>query len=83
MEAPIKRTKFPAYFLSDLAHAVSFADERIPFTLLTAELDRREGVAHSGVEAEAGGVGLVTRIVRLPGKESKLQVQSIALKYWS
>ena len=36
MEAPIKRTKFPAYFISDLAHVVAFTDERIPFTSLTS-----------------------------------------------
>jgi hypothetical protein len=35
VEAPIKRTKFPAYFISELAHVVAFTDERIPFTSLT------------------------------------------------
>ncbi len=68
VEAPIKRTKFPAYFLSDLSHAVSFADERLPFALLTSELSKA-GVAHSGVQVEAATsarTGLVVRIVRFP-----------------
>ena len=34
VEAPIKRTKFPAYFISELAHIVAFTDERIPFISL-------------------------------------------------
>jgi hypothetical protein len=36
VEAPIKRTKYPAYFISDLAHVVAFTDERIPFTSLAS-----------------------------------------------
>ncbi len=68
MEAPIKRTKFPAYFISDLSHAVSFADERLPFALLTSELNKA-GVANTGVQVEAAGMartGLVVRVVRFP-----------------
>jgi mediator of RNA polymerase II transcription subunit 14 len=72
VEAPIKRTKFPAYFISDLAHVVSFADERIPFTALAMELSKK-GVSHSGVEIEdcAAAVGLVVKIVNFPSSMSK------------
>ena len=42
IEAPIKRRKgHPAYFLPDLARIVAFADERIPFMALSAELSRQ------------------------------------------
>ena len=66
-EAPIKRTKFPAYFISDLAHVISFADERIPFTSLGMELSKKN-VAHFGVEIEdrAAAVGLVLKIASFP-----------------
>jgi hypothetical protein len=30
-DAPIKRSKFPSYFISELAHVVAFVDDRIPF----------------------------------------------------
>jgi len=77
VEAPIKRTRFPAYFISDLAHVVAFADERIPFTSLEQEL-ARQGVSHSGVTVETNGVGLAIKIVSFPSvpglssKEEKL-----------
>ncbi len=87
VETPIKRTKFPAYFISDLSHAVSFADERLPFALLASELTRR-GVANSGVEVEAPAkarTGLVVRVVRFPrvpevppAPAGKVQVQEAA-----
>ena len=65
VEAPIKRTKFPAYFLSDLAHVVSFADERIPFTALEAQLTA-QGILHSGITVESTAVGLFLTIVKFP-----------------
>ena len=65
VEAPIKRTRFPAYFISDLAHVVSFADERIPFTCLEQELTR-QGFSHSGTVVESNSVGLAITIVRFP-----------------
>ena len=66
VEAPIKRTKFPAYFISDLAHVVAFADERIPMAELTAELDK-QGVAHSGVQIEGRkALGNIVQILRFP-----------------
>lgn len=65
VEAPIKRTKFPAYFISDLAHVVSFADERIPFTELGSELTNR-GVSHSGVDVEENAIGLVIKLFMFP-----------------
>ena len=65
VEAPIKRTKFPAYFLSDLAHVVSFADERIPFTALEAQLTSK-GILHSGITVESTAVGLYLSIVKFP-----------------
>ena len=55
VEAPIKRTKFPAYFISDLAHVVAFADERIPFTALEAQLTAK-GILHSGIQVSHGWV---------------------------
>ena len=73
VEAPIKRTRFPAYFISDLAHVVSFADERIPFTCLEQELTR-QGFSHSGTVVESNSVGLAITIVRFPqvaGLESR------------
>ena len=33
-EIPFKRTKYPAYFIYELAHVVAFADEQIPFNSL-------------------------------------------------
>ena len=65
VEAPIKRTRFPAYFISDLAHMVSFADERIPFTSLEQELARHK-VNHTGTTVETNGVGLAIKIVQFP-----------------
>ena len=65
VEAPIKRTRFPAYFISDLAHVVSFADERIPFTCLEQELSR-QGFSHSGTVVESNSVGLAITIVQFP-----------------
>jgi len=65
VEAPIKRTKFPAYFISDLAHVVAFADERIPFTSLEQEM-ARQGVSHTGTTVETNGVGLSIKIVQFP-----------------
>lgn len=65
VEAPIKRTRFPAYFISDLAHMVSFADERIPFTCLEQELSK-QGVRHSGTQVESHSVGLAISIIQFP-----------------
>ena len=65
VEAPIKRTKFPAYFLSDLAHVVSFADERIPLTALETQLCA-QGILHSGITVESTAVGLYLTIVKFP-----------------
>lgn len=65
VEAPIKRTRFPAYFLSDLAHVVSYADERIPFTALEAQLTAKD-ILHSGVCVESTAVGLYLTIVQFP-----------------
>ena len=65
VEAPIKRTRFPAYFIAELAHVVSFADERIPFTYLEQELSK-QGVSHTGTVVETNGVGLAIRIVKFP-----------------
>jgi len=30
-DVPVKRSKFPSYFISELAHVVAFVDDRIPF----------------------------------------------------
>ena len=73
LEAPIKRTRFPAYFISDLAHVVAFSDERIPFTYLEQELTK-QGVAHTGTTVESNGVGLCIKVVQfppVPGLEAK------------
>ena len=47
-----QRTRF-----SDLAHIVSFSDERIPFASMEAELTK-QGVYHSGTAIEANAIGL-------------------------
>ena len=47
-EIPFKRTKYPAYFIYDLAHVVAFADEQIPFNTLASEMTKK-GIAHSGI----------------------------------
>merc|ERR1719266_3216886 len=65
VEAPIKRTKFPAYFLSDLAHVVAFADERIPFMSMGTELSKRN-VVHGDIEIQDRAVGLVIKLIRFP-----------------
>ena len=65
VEAPIKRTKYPAYFLSDLAHVVAFADERIPFMSLGCELTKR-GIVHGDIEIQERAVGLVIKLIRFP-----------------
>ena len=65
VEAPIKRTKFPAYFISDLAHVISFTDERIPFTALETELDKRN-IAHSGIEVMDHAIGIGIKIIQFP-----------------
>ena len=65
LEAPIKRQRFPAYFISDLAHVVAFADERIPFTYLEKELSK-QGISHTGTLVESNGVGLCIKIVQFP-----------------
>lgn len=65
IEPPIKRTKFPAYFISDLAHVIAFTDERIPLTALCMEFTKW-GIAHSGVEIEEKAVGLVIKIFKFP-----------------
>ena len=88
LEAPIKRTRFPAYFISDLAHVVAFADERIPFTYLEQELTR-QGVFHTGTLVESNGVGLCIKIVQFPcvpglsAREQKMfsnRVLSVAIR---
>lgn len=56
-EIPFKRTKYPAYFIYELAHVVAFADEQIPFNNLASELSKK-GLSHSGVQIEDKAVGL-------------------------
>ena len=65
VEAPIKRTKYPAYFLSDLAHVVAFADERIPFMSMGLELNKRN-VVHGDIEIQDRAVGLVIKLIKFP-----------------
>lgn len=88
LETPIKRTRFPAYFISDLAHVIAFADERIPFTYLEQELSK-QGVYHTGTVVETNGVGLCIKIVKFPsvaglsGKDAKLftnKVLSVSIR---
>ena len=65
VEVPFKRTKYPAYFIRDLAHVVAFADEQIPFNTLASEMTKK-GIAHSGVQVQDKAVGLELRIVKFP-----------------
>ena len=64
-EIPFKRTKYPAYFIYDLAHVVAFADDQIPFNTLASELTRK-GICHSGIQVIDKAVGLELRIVKFP-----------------
>ena len=49
-EIPFKRTKYPAYFIYELAHVVAFADEQIPFNSL-------------GKKKEPKNIGLVQALI--------------------
>ncbi|KAK4883568.1 hypothetical protein RN001_006887 [Aquatica leii] len=64
-ESPPKKTKQPAYFISELAHVVAMCDERLPFVMLANELTKRN-IFHQGLQAEANATGLVLRIIQLP-----------------
>ena len=64
-EIPYKRTKYPAYFIYDLAHVVAFADEQIPFNTLASEMTQK-GLAHSGIQVIEKAVGLELHIVHFP-----------------
>jgi hypothetical protein len=68
-EVPFKRTKYPAYFIYDLAHVVAFADEQIPFNSLASELAKKS-ISHSGVQIQDKAVGLEIRIVKFPPVEN-------------
>uniref|UniRef100_A0A0K2TAA1 Mediator of RNA polymerase II transcription subunit 14 n=1 Tax=Lepeophtheirus salmonis TaxID=72036 RepID=A0A0K2TAA1_LEPSM len=64
-DTPIKRTKYPAYFISDLAHVVAFANERIPFIGIISECDNLN-VSHSGIEVEENEIGVFMTIIAFP-----------------
>ena len=51
--------------LSDLARIVAFADERIPFMALSAEL-AKQNVIIGDVEIVEKAVGLVLKVVKFP-----------------
>lgn len=38
LDSPPKRSKQPAYFISELAHVVAMCDERLPFVTLATEV---------------------------------------------
>ena len=80
-EIPFKRTKYPAYFIYELAHVVAFADEQIPFNTLAAELTKKV-VSHSGVQVVDKAVGLELRVVKFPKVENvSQQAQNHLLKF--
>ncbi|KAK5650997.1 hypothetical protein RI129_002026 [Pyrocoelia pectoralis] len=64
-ESHPRRTKQPAYFISELAHVVAMCDERLPFVTLANELTKRN-IFHQGLQAEANATGLVLRLIQLP-----------------
>ncbi|XP_018328535.1 mediator of RNA polymerase II transcription subunit 14 isoform X2 [Agrilus planipennis] len=65
MECGTRRSKQPAYFISELAHVVAMCDERLPFITLTKELTNRS-IFHQGLQVEANATGLVLRLIQLP-----------------
>ena len=58
-----KRKTYPAYFLSELAHVISFTDELLPFSGLCSSLTKAN-IAHSGVEEDDESVGLLVKIIQ-------------------
>ncbi|XP_059480317.1 mediator of RNA polymerase II transcription subunit 14 isoform X2 [Neocloeon triangulifer] len=85
-----KRAKHPAYFIPELAHVVAMCDERLPFVAIAAEFSRR-GIAHQGIQVEAGATAVVLRVVQLPTKVKpilkrllslSLRVQGKGTKAW-
>ncbi|XP_065213759.1 mediator of RNA polymerase II transcription subunit 14-like isoform X2 [Planococcus citri] len=65
IETASKKTKHPAYFIPELAHAVALCDQRIPFTTLTQELTKRE-ISHQGIQVEANATALSVKLIQLP-----------------
>ncbi|XP_049820505.1 mediator of RNA polymerase II transcription subunit 14 isoform X2 [Aethina tumida] len=65
VESATRRSKQPAYFVSELAHVVAMCDERLPYVSLAKELTNRN-VFHQGVQVEANATGLVLKFIQLP-----------------
>ncbi|EEZ97239.1 Mediator of RNA polymerase II transcription subunit 14-like Protein [Tribolium castaneum] len=64
-EPPTRRSKQPAYFISELAHVVAMCDERLPYVSLANELNKRS-IFHQGLQVEANATGLVLKLIQLP-----------------
>ena len=79
-ENPFKRTKYPAYFIYDLAHVVAFADEQIPFNTLASEMTKK-GIAHSGMYTLSQKIALVKKLAKKthkPNISARFAVSKIA-----
>ncbi|CAH0553803.1 unnamed protein product [Brassicogethes aeneus] len=70
-ESATRRSKQPAYFISELAHVVAMCDERLPFVSLANELTARN-VYHQGMQVESNATGLVLKFTQLPPPSSAI-----------
>ncbi|CAH1119203.1 unnamed protein product [Phaedon cochleariae] len=74
-ESATRRSKQPAYFVSELAHVVAMCDERLPFVPLATELTKKN-VFHQGVQVEANATGLVLKLIQLPAPTKEIGVST-------
>ncbi|KFM83473.1 Mediator of RNA polymerase II transcription subunit 14, partial [Stegodyphus mimosarum] len=45
----VKKVKYTSFFISELAHIVSMCDERIPFSTLCRELNKKD-ICHNDIQ---------------------------------
>ncbi|KFM63332.1 Mediator of RNA polymerase II transcription subunit 14, partial [Stegodyphus mimosarum] len=64
----VKKVKYTGFFISELAHIVSMCDERIPFSTLCRELNKKD-ICHNGIQIEAYGSNYQVKIVQMPTRE--------------
>lgn len=67
-ESGVKKVKYTGFFISELAHIVSMCDERIPFSTLCRELNKKD-ICHNGIQIEAYGSNYHVKIVQMPLRE--------------
>ncbi|XP_055926040.1 mediator of RNA polymerase II transcription subunit 14-like isoform X1 [Argiope bruennichi] len=66
----VKKVKYTGFFISELAHIVAMCDERIPYSALSRELNKKD-VCHNGIQIEAHGSNYQVKIVQLPVPDVK------------